>query len=629
MGAALYLFPVLWALFWTRDVASYPPGPDDATLLRVAPKECLFYAFWAGRVEPKAASANRTERLLAEPEVRKLYSGTAELAQLFVKKSLDLHGGLVMLAPEGDSRGADKSKPLSNDPYRFALVDFIDLFYTCPAVVFVEDLKLQVDLDEWDIEKLTGAVVIKVDRRRERAKRIPDAIRRGADGPAEGPRAPEPDELRQVRIGKAEVIEYPSSHGYDGYLALYGDYLIVAIGRQTIEEVIEAIDGRRGAPDWLTKLRERAPTDRLANLRYYNVARGLDGVLAFAKARDADSAKIIEQFAAPLGIANTTSVGSVSGLEEPGVVRRTIIETRGAPRGLLAGIPDRPLTADDLKMVPKNVDSAFVGRFQFGRVGKEFDEVSSLLSSDGDAPWSGYWAVVKATLENELEVDLAEDVFAALGQRWCLFEYGGKDADVGVFEVRETARMQKTIAKLRIAAERRGTPTTDREIAGHLVGHTKKGDYCWCLSGERLVVTRDVRIMERYLSRAADAATLAVEERVAKLLAGAHPPSILRYAAHDAAGFKETYELVYNAADKLTTGLFWSQGTIFPMELLPSRYTIEKHLTWSLYSVRRTDYGLAMESRSVLPRLEIAVAATLVKSLANDEKPPETTAPAP
>src|SRR5580704_12979431 len=51
-----------------------PPGAPDAGVMRAAPEECLFYLGWngAGTADPK--SANQTEQLLAESEVRQFLS---------------------------------------------------------------------------------------------------------------------------------------------------------------------------------------------------------------------------------------------------------------------------------------------------------------------------------------------------------------------------------------------------------------------------------------------------------------------------------------------------------------------------------------------------------------------------
>ena len=49
-----------------------PPGPEDPFLAQIAPDQPVFYASWAGSVDPDLLSKNQTERLLAEPEIREM-----------------------------------------------------------------------------------------------------------------------------------------------------------------------------------------------------------------------------------------------------------------------------------------------------------------------------------------------------------------------------------------------------------------------------------------------------------------------------------------------------------------------------------------------------------------------------
>jgi hypothetical protein len=48
-----------------------PPGPEDPAMSRVAPAECLFYLSWVGSAEASPDSANHSERLIADPEMRR------------------------------------------------------------------------------------------------------------------------------------------------------------------------------------------------------------------------------------------------------------------------------------------------------------------------------------------------------------------------------------------------------------------------------------------------------------------------------------------------------------------------------------------------------------------------------
>jgi hypothetical protein len=47
-----------------------PPLPENPAMQHVAPDNCVLYATWSGMASADGASANHTEQLLAEPELR-------------------------------------------------------------------------------------------------------------------------------------------------------------------------------------------------------------------------------------------------------------------------------------------------------------------------------------------------------------------------------------------------------------------------------------------------------------------------------------------------------------------------------------------------------------------------------
>ena len=83
-----------------------PPEKEDPLLARVAPEECVFHTSWAGMADPDPTSGNRTEQLLAEPEVQQLI---ARLDQQFVQ-SLQM---LAANAPDAKARMRNRSRILS------------------------------------------------------------------------------------------------------------------------------------------------------------------------------------------------------------------------------------------------------------------------------------------------------------------------------------------------------------------------------------------------------------------------------------------------------------------------------------------------------------------------------------
>ena len=69
-----------------------PPAPEEPALAAVAPPDCLAYVALAGSGTPDAKSTNRTEQLLAEPEVRKLLAAIGPIIQTAVRPRLKQPG---------------------------------------------------------------------------------------------------------------------------------------------------------------------------------------------------------------------------------------------------------------------------------------------------------------------------------------------------------------------------------------------------------------------------------------------------------------------------------------------------------------------------------------------------------
>ena len=69
-----------------------PPQAPDPMLANIAPAECLYYSSWVGVAKPDAASANQTEQLLAEPEVKLFMEELQAIAQRAAQK-LGSRGG--------------------------------------------------------------------------------------------------------------------------------------------------------------------------------------------------------------------------------------------------------------------------------------------------------------------------------------------------------------------------------------------------------------------------------------------------------------------------------------------------------------------------------------------------------
>ena len=108
-----------------------PPAPENPALARALPEQCLGCVSWAGTTSPAVNSRNRTEQLLAEPEIQNFLTQVGAAIRAGVKKqfpeegpetraaaaeladallTIPLHQGAVFVSPAAKPKGGAKPK---------------------------------------------------------------------------------------------------------------------------------------------------------------------------------------------------------------------------------------------------------------------------------------------------------------------------------------------------------------------------------------------------------------------------------------------------------------------------------------------------------------------------------------
>jgi hypothetical protein len=103
-------------------ILGLPPAPEDSRVTHVAPDECLAYFSWAGVAVPDAKSANQTEQLLAEPELRDFFA----LIERAVRQGL--------------SKAAQSESPEAV-PAIQAVADLVKVVLTHPAAIYLGSIR--------------------------------------------------------------------------------------------------------------------------------------------------------------------------------------------------------------------------------------------------------------------------------------------------------------------------------------------------------------------------------------------------------------------------------------------------------------------------------------------------------
>jgi len=551
-----------------------PPAPEDPVMSAVAPPQCLAYVTWAGTAAPDAKSANRTEQLLAEPEVQKLIAAIVQTVQ-----------GAIRTSAEKDQPGRG---PLAEEMFDLALG-----LLNRPAAFFLADLEppsgngppsvsggMVLHLGD-DAEKLWATIVGHLEKA-------------GLKG-------------EKVKIGGADWNRLkPAPDAPEFTWGLKGKYLIVGMGSGQVEGILERMRGE--PPKWLTAVRKRLPVERLSMFAFANV-RTIVGKVS--KHGGPQAAGVIQA----LGFNNVTAVATVGGLDADGYVTKTLIGVQGEAEGVLSILKQQPLTAEDLTPLPKDAIVAAAARMDLDVAWQKGLEIASAIAPAETRKFLSQLGMVEA----QIGFKLREDLFQPLGDVWC-FSTAPANGPVPVprvlvvVKLRDAKRLAATHEKLINLANAaaanappgRPAPKINRsQLGGQEVFMLQLPQPgvpvapSWCLTDKELVLAIMPQAIQAYLAAKGATGSLAEVAVVADQLKGDCPPFALVY--------QNTPELVRAAYPAIQMMLMTfssqlrQQGIEINPGMLPSPDAILKHLRPSTTSVGWSKIGLQTSSSQTVP----------------------------
>ena len=571
-----------------------PPGELDPVMSRVAPDNCLLYLSWAGTADASADSDNRTEQLLADPEVRRLLEG--------------LEQRLTAALEEGAGQG-DRGQVIAKN-----LPLLLKTLATRPAAFFVG----QVNLDQRGLDTPVG-LVVNVRGLEEELQTAIKAVEH-ALGSDEAPTSVEAD-------GR-EWRQWPTPLGVPPVLwSVFDGYLIAAVGIGTHTKILERLEGE-STPDWLAAVQKRLPVERQAMISHVNVSGIIENVKQFLGPAAPQVLAVLQQ----LGIHNAQSLTTVTGLEGEGCVTRTWLEVDGELTGILEPLGAKPLAASDLSPIPADAAAAFAVRLDAATVLKQFSKL--LKTFDPRAA-----ADIESGLEqfhDEVGFDVHK-ALAALDDSWCVYQSpseGGSlmigwTAVVGLRDHAKVKEVAAIIAKNARQIERdlieqlgrrgvRSLSVGEYELGGHkvyflnAVGERVPVAPAWCVTDDELVLSLFPQGINAYLRRS-QTDSLADNPVIANGLERDQPPLMLGY--YDT---KRLLRLGWPLVQMLTNVAFaelQQQGLDLDISLLPSLSAIEQYVSGASFAVVPSDDGVELISRRVLPvgpEMGLAAAASLL-----------------
>lgn len=562
-----------------------PPEAEDELLARIAPDECLYYTTWAGMADPDPNSTNQTEQLLAEPEIQQLVDT--------VSKKL-----VEALRQQAGDRGDSLAAFFAAEGPRL-----LKTLLTRPTAIYLSQMEMGPAGPQ-----LEAGMIIRVGDDADKIKAVLERLQSQTLG----------DQVREVDAGGATFYSFqPTPAAPSITWGTRGKYLIVGLGDGSVEALFE----RAGTapPEWLTGLRERLPVDRVSTVTYVNVGKLVDTFLPMAPAPE------IAQAVDALGLGALTECGSVTGLDDTGVVRRSYIGIEGEAKGLLACVDAPPLTAEDLAPVPQDALAAAAFRLDVGKLlDTILDVVGQVEPRAAEEMEEGF-----AEIEQAFGIDLQDDLLKSLGDVWTIStsssEGGLLTGWTATVSLRDPARFREihdqlvNLARGAMARDDYAPQIRQLRFADQTIYYLVVPDDdfpltpAWCVTDDVLAVSLFPQTLKAYVSRGDDYASLAETPAVKPLLEGDSGTLAITYC-----DTQQMFRTLYPLAQiGVQFALHFAREEGFDLDpiLLPSAGSIERHLLPTVSAIRRTDAGIETFGHQTLPGGNIGATAPVAVAL--------------
>jgi type II secretory pathway pseudopilin PulG len=549
------------------------PLPLDPTLSAIAPEDCLWYVASAGLTRPDSGSTNQTEQLLAEPQVQRFLREFEEEVVAVVRRNVGSDARSRVLATEGPK--------------------ILKILLTRPMAIYVEDLRIADDRT-WTIE---GALVVNAGDQQAALKASLAAIRRSVTGVALLVAAEQNEGVEWLRLALPSPVP-PIRLGWKG------EYLIVAVGEATPAAVLKRFAG--STPQWLSELRSEHAVEREMTLQYVNVAAVLDRAKPLMDAQNPSAWAALEK----LGLTSIRAIHSRSGYDADGCSTFQHLVTNEGRSGLMAFLPHRRLTLEDLAIVPREPLAALVIQLNLSDV---MDRALTLVGQFDprarETMEAGLWQ-----LDSHVGFSLREEVVDSIGDAWVVYVPSGDvllswlNAAAAV-EVKDAPALRNAAAQLvelvREELARTGAEAsiTESEIDDQTLykiesrGEPMPFAPSLCITDEWLIVGLLPQAVQAAVERESDD-SLAAHPAVGPLFDGAAPAALFYRDTPQAV--RSAYPFVQIGLQMLSSQLR-EQGVAIDTTSLPSAETVAKHLRPSVSSWRYASDGFHAESRGSLP----------------------------
>ena len=201
-------------------------------------------------------------------------------------------------------------------------------------------------------------------------------------------------------------------------IGFYESYLVVTFGAGMPERVIERLKGADSPPKWLDTTLRNFKIDRPAvcwRLNVESIWRTVEGLIT-----DPQVQAVLDVS----GIKSLKRISCVGGLNNVSRVDRMFIETDGPPRGLLALLSDKPLTADDLSGIPLEATYATALRFDPQELVEKILTIAEIMEPEVRQQFKD----ASEQAEQIAGFSLIDDLLGSFGDLWTFYSSSNSDS---------------------------------------------------------------------------------------------------------------------------------------------------------------------------------------------------------
>jgi hypothetical protein len=558
-------------------------------LARLATDESIFFATTNGWQSPAPGTTNKTEKLWAEPSVQEFIQLLGDEIKSTIEKqdpdAADKFGSVLVLI-----------EAAFKHPMAFQLLGFT--VEENPTI----NLEVVIDLES-DAERVKGLIdeLIKL-----------------------APTPPLTEEIEGVTFSHPPIPE--DRAGVMPRWGMYKSYLIFTLGQKTTAATVARLKSNAAGPAWLSAI-----------LRDLNVERPTAVMQLDMRPIWTIVEPLIDQPSIRAGLKASGVMGikrfaAVTGLDANGTVERSMIETDGAPQGLVALLPDKPLTPEDLKGIPAKPAQANIIRFDLAETVEAILKVADAVEPNARIQFDQ----LSDQGEQILGFSIKNDLIKSFGDVWMSYVSASEPGSglvpsvVLVANLRDSEKMlsiqEKLAGLIKQEMERQGqqAPVTLHEFNSRgAKGYRLQINSfplpvtpTWAISKDQLIISVTPQLVTAHVSASAKPPAFAANEHV-KTAFQQNPKLVMlsyRDPVHEIQGL---YALV-TMFSPMALGQLQAQGIEFDLPPLPPFGDIEQHLAPSVTTLSREAMGYRSESHSVIPSMSasspavIAVAASLL-----------------